>query len=68
MYTDKWDLVHLSHKPLEQDELDERAEVTAEVTDPTWAPVELDAEGEDAMVDIPATSQNGHAVDVIGGD
>lgn len=35
-YTDKWDLIHLSHAPLGVEEAEERKEAQAEVTDPMF--------------------------------
>lgn len=57
---DKWQVVHISHVPMSKEELDEREELLAEVTDPTFllSRDDVDADGEidvDALVhQVPA--------------
>lgn len=45
---DKWEVVHISHVPMSKEELDEREELLAEVTDPTFllSRDDVDADGE----------------------
>lgn len=47
-YTDKWDAINLTFVPFTQEELDEREEITAEVTDPDYLlrRQDADADGE----------------------
>ncbi|EIW79101.1 hypothetical protein CONPUDRAFT_59133, partial [Coniophora puteana RWD-64-598 SS2] len=63
-YGDKWQVVHVSHTPFAQEELDERAEVLAEVVDPMFLlnRTEADAEGE---VDESAVAQADKTDDVM---
>lgn len=52
-YADKWQVVHISHVPMSKEELDEREELLAEVTDPGFllSRDDVDADGE---IDIDA--------------
>ena len=45
---DKWQVVHISHVAMSKEELDEREELLAEVTDPTFLlnRDDVDADGE----------------------
>jgi RNA polymerase II-associated factor 1 len=45
---DKWQVVHISHVPMSKEELDEREELLAEVTDPAFLlnRDDVDADGE----------------------
>jgi RNA polymerase II-associated factor 1 len=47
-YVDKWQVVHISHVPMSKEELDEREELLAEVTDPAFLlnRDDVDADGE----------------------
>lgn len=45
-YTDKWDVIQLSHIPIAPEDQEERNELLAEVTDPQWTFGRLDAQGE----------------------
>lgn len=47
-YVDKWQVVHISHVPMSKEEVDEREELFAEVTDPTFLlnRDDVDADGE----------------------
>ncbi|KIJ55625.1 hypothetical protein M422DRAFT_57956 [Sphaerobolus stellatus SS14] len=60
-YTDKWDVINLSHAPLSTEESEEREEAMAEVADPMFMfRTEADGEGDaDGEVDH-TTTANGH--------
>ncbi|KAG8696415.1 hypothetical protein FRC08_007169, partial [Ceratobasidium sp. 394] len=45
-YSDKWDVIKLSHIPIAVEDHEERNEVLAEVMDPQWTFGRLDAQGE----------------------
>lgn len=61
-YTDKWDVINLSHAPLSSEEAEEREEALAEVMDPMFlfraqaeADADADAEGEIHIEETAAT-------------
>jgi len=61
-YTDKWDVINLSHAPLSSEEAEEREEALAEVMDPMFlfraqaeADADADAEGEIHVEETAAT-------------
>ncbi|KIJ20686.1 hypothetical protein PAXINDRAFT_66143 [Paxillus involutus ATCC 200175] len=57
-YVDKWQVVHISHTPMSREELDEREELLAEVTDPSFLLNREDADA-DGEIDVDAV---GHEV------
>jgi RNA polymerase II-associated factor 1 len=74
-YTDKWDVINLSHALLSSEEADEREEALAEVMDPMFlfsrAEAEAEAEGEgdaegEIQVDdtVPVVATNGDGQDL----
>lgn len=66
-YQDRWQIAHVSRIPIDNEELDERTDLLAEVADPLYtyrlrAEAEQDAEGE--LDDPPTTNgTNGTAMD-----
>jgi len=67
-YTDKWDVINLSHAPLVSEEAEEREEALAEVMDPLFmfrADADADGEGDadgEVHIEEPTTGGvNGNA-------
>ncbi|KAF8586321.1 hypothetical protein K439DRAFT_1387233 [Ramaria rubella] len=62
-YTDKWDVINLSHAPLSNEEAEEREEALAEVMDPMFlfsrAEAEADGDGEGEIQAEDPTMMNG---------
>ncbi|KAF9218506.1 RNA polymerase II-associated protein [Gyrodon lividus] len=55
-YVDKWQVVHISHVPMSKEELDEREELLAEVTDPAFLLNREDADA-DGEIDVDAVGR-----------